>query len=50
MTDIEYNPGDDMFLYQLFELTGRRLGWYIEPRLFETKDQLIEFYVKKVLV
>ena len=50
VTDIEYNPGADTFRYQLFELTGRRLGWFPESELFETKEQLIDFYVKKVLV
>ena len=50
VTDIEYNPGADTFRYQLFELTGRRLGWLAEAEIFETKEQLIDFYVKKVLI
>ena len=42
--EIEYIQGLGDFHYNIFESTGRRLGWFNRKELFASKEDLIQFY------
>lgn len=42
--ELGYSPGLEDFRYELFETTGRRLGWFDRRELFASKEELIQFY------